>query len=253
MKIALITGASSGFGERFVANLAEYLKKGDDIDEIWAVARRLERLEKLQNFTEIKVRPVCGDITSNQFLSSLKELFVENKVQIKLLINCAGYGKIGEFDEILLEDNCGQIRLNCEALTAITQIALPYMDKNSDILNVASVAAFLPQPQFAVYAATKSYVLSFSKALRVELKKRNINVTTLCPGPAKTEFFNVAETIKKMPAFKRSFMYDADFVVKKGLKGLKKKRAVIVPGFCMKSFNILCKIIPHKILLAVFK
>lgn len=252
MKIALITGASSGFGEEFVKQLPAY-KDYYGIDEIWAVARRLDRLEALSGKTELKVKPVCLDLTSSGSAEELKRMLEKENAEIACLINCAGYGKIGAFDEIPLSDNCGQVRLNCEALTAVTYVALPFMGKFSAVLNVASVASFLPQPQFAVYAATKAYVLSLSRALRSELKNRKISVTALCPGPAKTEFFSVAETIKAMPAFKRSFMYDADFVVKKGLKGMKKKKSVVVPGFFMKFFNVICKILPHRLLLAVFK
>ena len=102
---------------------------------------------------------------------------------IRMLVNAAGYGKIGAAEELEMEEQCGMIDLNCRSLTKLTLLCLPYMTKGSRIINIASAAAFAPQPGFAVYAATKSYVYSFSQAIREETKGRGIVVTAVCPGP----------------------------------------------------------------------
>ena len=117
--------------------------------------------------------------------------------------------------DLALDEETGMIDVNCRALTAVTRLVLPYMSENSRILQFASAAAFLPQPRFAVYAATKAFVLSYSRALAMELKPRQICVTAVCPGPVKTEFFDIAETTGEIPLYKRLVMADPKKVVKR--------------------------------------
>ena len=107
--------------------------------------------------------------------------------------------RFGGVRELSVSDQTEMAELNCTALTAVTSMVLPFMPNNSRILQFASSAAFLPQPGFAVYAATKAYVLSYSRALNRELKDRGISVTAICPGPVKTEFFDIAQTTGEIP------------------------------------------------------
>ena len=140
--------------------------------------------------------------------------------------------------------------LNCVALTAVTRLVLPFMEPNSRIIQFASSAAFLPQPGFAVYAATKSYVLSFSRALNQELRKRKICVTAVCPGPVKTEFFDIAEeTGNKIPIYKMIVMADPVKVVRKAIADAEAGKELSIYGAAMKAFWILTKIMPHGLLL----
>ena len=132
------------------------------------------------------------DITNSGKLDDLEEALSRQNAVVRILINCAGYGIMGELDQQDRDTVLGMIRLNCQALTEMTQRMLPYMRRGSRILQMASGAAFLPQPDFAVYAATKAYVLSFSRALREELKSSGIYVTAVCPGPVDTPFFDIA-------------------------------------------------------------
>lgn len=178
MKIAVVTGASSGIGREFAVQIAGKYGK---MDEIWLIARRKDRLIELQKELRLPVRVFAMDLTDNEDMNTFDGFLKENNPDIKLLVNCAGYGKTGRFDELDIYEQCGMIDVNCKALTLFTGLCLPYISNHSRIINVASAAAFSPQPGFNVYAATKAYVLSFSRALNAELKSRKITVTAVCP------------------------------------------------------------------------
>ena len=192
MKIAVITGASSGLGREFAKQINQHFVT---LDEVWLIARREERLNELkESLHGVHVRTIPIDLCDRDAVGTYEEMLQKFHPQIRVLVNAAGYGKMGYVEQISEEDLAGEIRLNCESLTRMTKISLPYMAKRSNIINIASSAAFMPQPNFAVYAASKSYVLSFSRALHQELKKRGIVVTAVCPGPVNTEFFDIAES-----------------------------------------------------------
>jgi hypothetical protein len=156
---------------------------------------------------------------------------------------------IGRTDRMGYEDCTGMIDVNCRALTAITHMCIPYLAKGSRIIQMASSAAFLPQPGFGVYAATKSYVLSFSRALGKELKDRGITVTAVCPGPVKTEFFERAERYESVKLYKKMTMVRADRVVHQALTDAKQGRSVSVYGGFMRAFRLLAKVIPADFLM----
>ncbi len=207
-KIIIVTGASSGMGFWFAKLLARESSEFEKFssDELWIIARRKERLEELKSqiekesslkktkIPEVKVFPI--DISGIQGALKIKEL-LKNEEQkgsfkISVLVNNAGFGTYGEFAETDTMREMEMIDLDCTSLTGITGFSLPYMQSGSRIINVASLASFLPLGNFAVYGACKSYVLSFSVALAAELKHKGIKVTALCPGPVSTEFSNVA-------------------------------------------------------------
>lgn len=250
MKIAMITGASSGMGRETAIQLAD--RFGGKLDEIWLIARRKDRLEELEGQLPAPTRQFPMDITDRIQLEKLKMALEQNHPQVVFLVNAAGFGKIGRAGDVALEDEMGMVQLNCQALCAVTHLVLPYMQKNGRILQYASSAAFLPQPGFAIYAATKAFVLSYSRALHVELKKRGICVTAVCPGPVKTEFFQIAETTGTMPIYKQLAMADPKKVVKKAIRDSLMGRTVSVYGTLMKLFHLLCKIIPHRWMLKFF-
>ncbi|MBQ7706972.1 MAG: SDR family NAD(P)-dependent oxidoreductase, partial [Lachnospiraceae bacterium] len=183
-----------------------------------------------------------------------KNLLEKFKPSVRLLVNAAGYGMIGKFSELSESDNTGMIDLNCTALTRITDMTIPYMSKGgANIINIASSAAFLPQPSFAVYAASKSYVLSLSRALNQELKSRRIKVTAVCPGPVDTEFFGIAETYHDVKLYKKMMFAKADKVVALALKDAFHGKTVSVYGIGIKGFRILSKIMPHELLIRFIK
>lgn len=243
MKVAIITGASSGLGREFVKLID---RKLTCIDEVWVIARRKERLEQLKERTELPLVLMEMDLTDKKQRLRLREILKEKQPQVKMLVNCAGYGKIGLYEDIPEEDISGMIELNCLALTSVTYEVLPYMTKKSRIINLASSAAFLPQPKFAVYAATKSYVLSFSRALHEEVKKNGIFVTAVCPGPVRTEFFDIAQMTGEVAFYKKIMMANPTKVVEQALRDSLKGKTVSVYGGMMKAFRILCKVLPHE-------
>ena len=215
MKIAIVTGASSGMGREAVVQLADRFSR---LEEIWVIARRKERLENLKGQVPVPLRILCLDLSLEQDLARLGEELKQQKPDVKILVNAAGYGKIGNVGSVDISQESGMVRVNCETLVRVTHQVLPYMSRHGRILQFASAAAFLPQPGFAVYAATKAFVLSYSRALGRELKGRDIRVTAVCPGPVRTEFFRIAETDSRMPAYKELFMADPRKVVEKAVQ-----------------------------------
>lgn len=247
-KIVIITGASSGMGREFAIQIARRVK---NLDQIWLIARRKDRLEELREEINTPCVIIDEDVTKPEFSEKFKKMIAQEKPVVKMLINCAGYGIIGRAEESSIEIETGMIHTNCTALTNITLLTLPYMVENSRIINLASVAAFIPQPEFAVYAASKSYVLSFSRALNHELKSRKIYVTAVCPGPVNTEFFHIAEDGKGHAWYKDYFMAKAEDVVSLALKDSVARKEVSVYGTSMKLLMLLTKICPNEAILRV--
>ncbi|HOA81541.1 MAG TPA: SDR family NAD(P)-dependent oxidoreductase [Defluviitaleaceae bacterium] len=249
-KIAIVTGASSGLGSHFVRQLD--LKY--NLDEIWMVARRENKMKKIASkLKKTKAILIKCDLSNLDDINKTSNKLKKEKAKVMFLINSAGFGKIGSFHELSLEEQMAMIDVNIKALTAITYKVLPYLSKGSKIIQVASSAAFLPQPGFNVYAATKAYVLHFSKALSVELKSRNIGVLALCPGPVKTEFFEIASSDGKPLDWKAKFMVNAKDVVAKALNDAQSNKMESVYSFYMKLLKISSKIIPHELILKYFK
>ena len=250
MKIAIVTGASSGMGRETAIQLAD---RFGGLSEIWLVARREERLKELEQQLPVPVRIFAIDLTKKEELEQLTQALKEAKPEVKFLVNASGYGKIGLVGAVSLEEETGMVALNCEALCAVTHLVLPFMCRNSRIIQYASAASFLPQPGFAVYAATKSFVLSYSRALNEEVKARGIKVTAVCPGPVKTEFFTVAETTGKIPLYKRFTMANPVKVVRLAIRDSVMGKSVSVYGPVMKAFWVLAKVVPHELIFKVMK
>ena len=244
MKIAIVTGASSGMGREFVRQI-EHLYK--ELDEIWVIARRRERLEELQSRMLTNVRILQGDLLDDDIYEILEKLLEEKKPNVRMLVNAAGFGKKGEVKELSCREQLEMIDLNCRALTHMTKICIPYMCKGSRIVNLASAAAFCPQPSFSVYASTKSYVLSFSRSLRTELLKDGIYVTAVCPGPVDTEFFETSG--KQDNPMKEATMVKPEAVVKQALIDARDGKDVSIYGVAMKATKAATKILPHRLLL----
>ncbi|MBQ9200195.1 MAG: SDR family NAD(P)-dependent oxidoreductase [Lachnospiraceae bacterium] len=252
MKIAVVTGASSGLGKEFVKQIALRYRT---LDEIWVLARRTERLLELsESIKNVRIRCITCDITDKRKLLKYRNALKKYNPSIRVLVNAAGYGIIGKFDELSEADNVGMVELNSTALTRMIYISLPYMSKGgANIINMASSAAFLPQPSFAVYAASKSYVLSLSRALNQELKKRKIKVTAVCPGPVATEFFDIAEVYNSVKLYKKVMMAKADKVAALALRDAYHGKTVSVYGGTMKAFRLAAKILPQDIIIRFIK
>ncbi len=250
MNIILITGASSGMGVEFALQLDNVFQ---NIDEIWLVARRKKEMLEVAQHLEHTTRVLDMDVTNDEHIERLKEVLADERPVIRMLVNSAGYGIMGDFSAASIKDELGMIDVNCKALTQLTHLCIPYMRKNSRIIQLASSAAFLPQPNFAVYAATKSYVLSFSRALNQELRRRKIYVTAVCPGPVDTPFFDIAEKTGSTLAVKKLTLVRADQVVEKAIADSYHKRERSVYGGWIQSFEVLAKVLPHSVLLEVMR
>ncbi|MBU4486994.1 MAG: SDR family NAD(P)-dependent oxidoreductase [Candidatus Delongbacteria bacterium] len=239
-RIAIITGASSGFGRLF----AHELERNIDLEEIWLVARREEKLIETANSLErVKGIIIVADLSTQEGLDSVLKKAQSENPSVKVLINNAGFGRSEEFTKGDEEYYSRMIDLNVKAPVILTKRLLKYMDEGSKILNIASSAAFAPLPYFAVYAASKSFLLNFSYALNVELKSKDISVTCVCPGPAATEFFRTKQ--KKINGLK---IEDPKKIVRKAIRDMKKKRKISICGFRMNTLRIIFKFIPRSYL-----
>ncbi len=253
MKIAIITGASSGLGEEYIRCISD---GAYDVDEIWAVARREERLIKIaEKYSKNKkIVPISLDLTKYESYEELRQRLEEEKKEIKIVVNNAGYGTLGDFDSKELFTQTNMVDLNARALTAVSSLVLPYMSKGSFIVNVCSIAAFAPNPRMAVYCSTKAFVYSFSKALRYELKNRGINILAVCPGPMDTEFLSVAgiekgvsHTFDTLPRCNPQRV--AEISLKKALKG----RGKYTPKAFYKFYRCMAKLLPHCLIMKLSK
>lgn len=249
MKIAIITGASSGMGKEFVLQLSQYVQ----VDEIWTVARREDALKALQ--AAVPVRPVPLDLCDSTSFGRLAALLEAEKPDVKLLVNAAGFGKMGRHDRIPVEEECRMIDLNCKALVAVTRLVLPYMRAGSHILQLDSLSAFQPVPYLTTYGATKSFVLSYSRAMNRELKPSGIRMMSMNPGWVKTEFFNHAfQTNSGSEVQYFSTLWEAQDVVATGLKDLYRTRKdYSVHGFSVRMQVRLVKLLPHRMVMNIWQ
>ena len=263
--IIIITGASSGMGREFVKQIDNRFPK---VDELWLIARREDKLNEIAASCKHKCRVLAYDLCNRQSQDELANIITTEKPKITMLVNSAGYGILGPFCDMGDEygftvttdhsrsarnDQTGMVDLNCIALTFMTHLCIPYMKKGSRIIQLASSAAFLPQPKFAVYAATKSYVLSFCRALSEELRKQQIYVTAVCPGPVDTEFFERAEKGADRLFIKQFVMAKPDKVVTKALLDARNKKEISVYSIPMLAFYFISKIVPHKLILKIMR
>jgi uncharacterized protein len=229
----MVTGASSGLGEEFAWQLA------GDVGKLVLVARRAERLEQIasairESFPHTAVMVIAADLAvPNERLAALRKA-TEAGFAPDLLVNNAGLGDYGEFITADWSGIEAMLKVNIEALTHLSHLAAPHMKRRGSggILNVSSLASTLPIPDFAVYAATKAYVSSFSEALRIELREYGIRVTYLCPGPVKTEFGEIArrEGSSEGMSAHALFYVPKEQVVAEALRGLYLDRARVFPG-----------------------
>ena len=249
MRIAIVTGASSGMGREFVKQVS----KKEKFDEIWVIARRKEALESLKKEVKAKIRPITLDLQNPESFETYKKLLAEEKPEVALLANIAGYGKFGKYDEISLEDCLGMIDLNCKALVAMSQLTIPYMKRGSKILQLDSLSAFQPVPYLNVYGSSKSFVLSYSRALNLELKTKGIRVMSVNPGWVKTEFFDHATKSSNDAITYFNVMYDAKDVIKTAIRDLyHTKKDVSIHGLQIKAQVLLVKLLPHKIVMEIW-
>jgi len=227
---ALITGASKGIGKSIAIALA---KRKFNLLLIARSAAELEELKvSLMATCNVKVAILVLDLSAQGAAEKVHDWCQQNSYAIFALINNAGFGLWGDFEQIPINEQLNMLQLNVMALTELTHHMIPSLKKQhqSYILNIASTAAYQAVPTLAVYAATKSYVLSFSRAIRVELKKSTVSVTCICPGPADTGFADRAG-LSAISDLADKFNMNADVVAEIGVKAMLAKKAEVIPGF----------------------
>ena len=242
--IALITGASSGIGR---AMAVDFARRGFNLI---IVARRRQRLlelkEEVQEKYGVKVRCFCHDLSKTEECLKLYEEV--SRVNVDVLVNSAGFGVFGKFHETSLEDELKMIDVNIKALHTLTKLFLQKFRERDKgfILNVASIAGFMPGPEFSSYYASKSYVVSLTKAIHEELRfeKSNVYIGALCPGPVRTEFNEIAGA--QFAVTGASDVEVAEYAIEKMFDG----QMIIVPGTGTKFLRAAAKYAPENILLS---
>lgn len=247
LKIAIVTGASSGIGRQFVRRIDE---RGD-IDEIWVIARRADRLSELKSICNTKIVPISLDLSGEHSDEEISYLLSDKNPDVRVLVNAAGYGKFGAFEDLPLDEQVGMLELNQSALVRVTYRVLPYMSAGSEIYQIGSLSAFQPVPYMSIYAATKAFVLSFSRALGKELKKKRIRVLAVCPGWVRTEFFDRAVVEDGVIVYFNKF-FTPEQIVGRAIRDMKRKKDVSVCGFSIRAQVLLTKILPHNLVMQIW-
>jgi short-subunit dehydrogenase len=242
-RTALVTGASSGIGASIARNLAR--RQYDCV----LTARRKDRLSTLASEIEkahgVRAQVVTSDLGEHGGAAKLIASVAELGVSVDVLVNNAGFGVYGPFAEQPSDRLAQMMELNMLAVTSLTHHYVKEMvgRKSGRVLQVASVGAYQPSPLYAVYSATKSYVLSFSEALNHELHGSGVSVSTMCPGLTDTEFHEVA--VHKKPGWMRFLTMTPDDVAEIGIRTMMKGRSVVTPGFLNKLNALFVKLMPR--------
>lgn len=240
MKYTLLTGASTGIGKELAIIMAQ---KGHNLI---LVARTKSKLEELKNELKkynVDIKVISQDLSEKDSSAKLYKKISKQKLELNILVNNAGFGLLKDVDDAYLKEMQQMMHLNMITPTELTKLCLPDLKKSKGkILNVASVAAFMPGPKMSIYYATKAYLSSFSIAQNEELKKQGISVSALYPGPTKTKF---AQRAKAQVLFKNG-TDSAEHVAKKGYEGMMNGKVKIIPSFKLKIGLALLSLIPAK-------
>ena len=247
MGIALITGASAGIGREF----ALQLKASGEVDGFWLVARSQEKLDALAQELGVDCRVIVADLATSEGVDKVLSLVKEEMPQVSYLVNAAGFGAYGSYEEVSEADVVGMIDLNVKALVRITHGVVPYMVRGGHIIEMGSGSCFTPLPYFNVYASGKAFVLHYTKALRFELKPKGISVTCFCPGWVDTAFLgkaveNKGATVPKAEAYKP--LLQADRVVRGAIRAAKGGKVMYVTNWYTKMQHMMFKLLPDGIL-----
>ena len=249
MKIAIVTGASSGLGRAFV----QRLDAQGGLDEIWGVARRGGRMEELAGRLSTPMRCLALDLAKQECILELRDLLEREEPDVRVLINAAGFGKFGTWRDMTLQETGDMIDVNCRSAVEITAAVLPHMGRGGRVLEICSSAAFQPLPGFNVYAATKAFLLRYSRALRWEAAPRGIRVCAVCPGWIKTDFMAVARDTKNGRTVRRfPFALRPETVARRALRD-SRLLAVTTCGLPALVQRVASKLLPHCFIMACWE
>ena len=246
-KIAVITGANGGFGREFVKLLA-----AEDVSEIWTIARNEESLNALAREYGGKIRTFAMDLTDRANITAIEQALTSEEAEIQYLINNAGYGKFCAYHELTAEQSLNMLDLNIGALVALCLVCIPFMKKGSHILNIASVASFLPLPYLNLYSASKAFVRNYTRALNVELKSKGIGATAVCPCWMDTPFLARGRTGSEKEITNFYGITTPDKVARRALKDAKKGKDISLYGGYSKFMRFGAKLLPQKTMMKIW-
>ena len=246
MRTAIVTGASTGLGREFVRQLADVFP---EIECYWLIARRIERLQEVAaSLPNKQVECLSMDLCDTMSFVALQEKLSAERPEVALLVNNAGCGYLGNIGEVDTASQTRMIDLNLRALTAVTNIVVPFMGPGSSILNVSSIASFCPNPRMTVYSSTKAFVSSFTVGLSEELKPKGISVTAVCPGPMETEFIHVGGIKGHSKTFDVLPYCDQVKVAGGALRAARAGKTIYTPTLFYKFYRVLAKVVPVKLM-----
>ena len=245
MSVAIITGASSGIGREFAKQIKEKL----GVEEFWFIARREDKMQKLAEELGVSAKIISADLTKEEGIARVKAELSSSSPSVKYLINAAGFGKFGSFDQVSERDVADMIDLNSKALVLITHAVIPYMERGGRIVELGSGSCFTPLPYFNTYAASKSFVLHYTKALNYEIKRYGLRATCFCPGWVETEFLGIATKNPDVTVPKEMKpLLKTEKVVSKCIKAMVKGKTMCVTNWYTKLQHTLFKLLPDCIL-----
>jgi len=240
--IAIITGANSGIGKEFT----RILSKRKNLDEIWAIARNVDRLNELKREFGENIRVFSMDLANRENITALSKQLQAEQPNIKYLVNCAGYAIFCDYSDLSPEVTLSMIDVNVCATVAMCVNCIPYMREGAHIINMGSQAAFQPVPFQNVYSSTKAFVRNYTRALNVELKEKGITATAVCPGWMRTRLIERAEIGAKRATNKFPLIVEPAPVAEKALKDADNNRDMSVYGIGIKLAHVMSKMLPQR-------
>ena len=243
--IAIVTGASDGFGKEFV----RLLVNDNSIDEIYALSRSDEKLTALKQELGDKIKPYIIDLSVSEKIKEFGKYIETQNATVKILINNAGFAKFCSYDDISIDESLNMINLNISGVVAMGLTCIPFMEEGSHILNIASQAAFQPVPYQNIYSATKSFVKNYSQALNIELKDKGIKVTAVCPGWMKTNLYDRGCIGAKKGTKRFMCMVSPEKAAKQALKDAYNNKDISIYGWHVKLCALITRFLPEKIIM----
>ena len=251
MKTAIVTGASSGLGREFVRQMGDVFP---EVECYWLIARRADRLEELAaTLPDKTVECLALDLCDPMSFMAYQEKLRQEEPEVVLLVNNAGCGYLGNIGEVETSTQTRMIDLNLRALTAITNMTVPFMAPGGHVLNVSSIASFCPNPRMTVYSATKAYVSSFTVGLAEELRPKGLTATAVCPGPMQTEFLDIGGITGNSRTFSMLPYCDQVRVAGGALRAARAGRTIYTPRLFYKFYRVLAKVTPVKLMVKLAK
>lgn len=242
--IAMITGATGGIGGEFTKIMLQ-----EPVEEIWVIGRNAEKLDSLREHLGERIVPVCADLTERQGLKTVCDRLCKERPVVAWLINNAGMARMGASADFEEEEIRKTVELNCVAPTLLINACIPFMERGSRILNISSASAFQPTPYLNLYASTKAFVRSYTRALNAELNPKGITATAVCPGWVDTPML-----AREINGQKVHFpgMVSAQKVANKAIRDAKRGKDMSVCSLYVKCQHVNVKLMPQRLTMKIW-